>query len=115
MNETSQEIKDMPEKGYSLLLGMQKDTKVTIVRREDGFEKRLLWRCMRCRLVIGYEITGPETAGSGEQGEGKDGFEGKVVYLLPNGILGTDAMVKGGKIGEGDVDLGHGVGVGVWE
>lgn len=107
MNKASQEIKDMPEEGYSLLLGMQKDAKVTIVRREDGFEKRLLWKCMRCKLVVGYEITGLETAGLGE--------EGKVVYLLPNGILGTDAMVKGGKIGEDDVDLGKVGGVGVWE
>ena len=107
----------MPAEGYSLLLGMQQDTKITIIRREDGFEKRLLWRCMRCRLVVGYEITGPSLTNLEEKdGEGKgEMFGGKVVYLLPNGILGTDVMVKGKKIGEGDVDLGIKGGVGVWE
>jgi hypothetical protein len=109
---TDDTIKDMPAEGYSLLLGMNQDKKVVIVRREDGFEKRLLWRCMRCRLVVGYENTGSESAGLGKDGEG---HEGKVVYLLPNGILGTDVMVKGKKIGEEDVELGEGRGVGVWE
>lgn len=109
----------MPAEGYSLLLGMNQDKKVTIVRREDGFEKRLLWRCMRCKLVVGYEITGSDSASRDGKSRGKEGeYEGKVVYLLPNGILGTDIMVGGKKIAEEDVVLGvsgEGKGVGVWE
>ena len=112
----------MPPVGYSLLLAMEKDRKVTIVRREDGFEKRVLWRCLRCRLVVGYEVMGLEGSGVGggrdgevDEGEGERRvFEGKVVYLLPNGMLRTDVMAGGKKLGEGDVGLGSGKGV-VWE
>ena len=111
--------KPMPAAGYSLLVGMQRDTKITIIRREDGFEKRLLWRCGRCDLVIGYEITGTDTSGSGSPGAedlGIEAFEGKVVYLLPNGILGTRTMVESKKIGEDDLEIGlEGRRVGFWE
>ena len=102
--------------GYTLLVGMQKDSKMTIIRREDGFEKRFLWRCGRCALVVGYEITGPEDSGlGGREREGEE-FDGKVAYLLPNGILSTGTMVQGKKIGEGNVEIGgEGGGVGVWE
>lgn len=111
-----EEERDMPAEGYSLLLGMQQDRKVVIIRREDGFERRLLWRCMRCKLVVGYEIARLDGAFGGGEEKGKGGeYDGTVVYLLPNGILGTDIMVAGKKIGEGDVDLGADVGVGIWE
>ncbi|TVY58105.1 hypothetical protein LSUE1_G009078, partial [Lachnellula suecica] len=46
------EQQDMPAEGYTMILGMNKDSKTTIVRREDGFEKRMLWRCARCRVVV---------------------------------------------------------------
>jgi hypothetical protein len=122
VRQEKEEKKDMPTEGYTMLLGMQKDSKVTIIRREDGFEKRSLWRCGRCNLVVGYEITGSEslasvsaTGADSEKGKGEEGFEGKVVYILPNGILGTQAMASGKKIGEGDVEIGEGKGVGIWE
>ncbi|EKD15435.1 hypothetical protein MBM_06651 [Drepanopeziza brunnea f. sp. 'multigermtubi' MB_m1] len=46
----------LPPQGHSILLALSPDRKLTIVRREDGFEKRLLYRCARCRLVVGYEV-----------------------------------------------------------
>jgi hypothetical protein len=116
MEGLKEAAKDMPAAGYTLLLGMQKDAKITIIRCEDGFEKRVLWRCLRCALVVGYEITGSGSSALGaEEGEGEGAFEGKLVYLLPNGILGTDLMVQGKKVGEGDVEIGAWKGVGVWE
>lgn len=88
-----------------MTLGMNKDTKTTIVRREDGFEKRLLWRCGRCRVVVGYELVGQELDRMNTDG----GYEGRVMYVLPGGMMSTDVMAGEGKrIGEGDVDISGG-------
>jgi hypothetical protein len=110
----------LPEEGYSLLLGLIPEKKTTIVRREDGFEKRVLYRCSRCRLVIGYELQSQALGGGeameidgGEKGKGKgrDGFVGKVVYLLPAGIMSTGVMMGEGKrVGEEDVGIRSGDG-----
>ncbi len=53
----------MEPEGYTILLGLVRDKKISIVRREDGFERRVLSRCVRCNLVVGYEIVegGPHT------------------------------------------------------
>lgn len=99
-----------------MLLGMAQDKKTTIVRREDGFEKRVCWRCERCSLLVGYEIEGRGQGGDrmdvdgGDKGkEREEGYTGKVVYLLPGGVQSTDVMMGrtngGKKIGEGDVGV----------
>ncbi|KKZ60369.1 hypothetical protein EMCG_04884 [[Emmonsia] crescens] len=42
---------------YTILLSTTiPDRKPTMIRREDGFEKRLLLRCGRCRVVMGYAL-----------------------------------------------------------
>jgi hypothetical protein len=110
---SNEKANDMPPAGYTLLLGLSQDPKSVIVRREDGFEKRSLWRCGRCAVVVGYEILSVEGRSLLMDEEG-EGWRGKVIYILANGILGTEAMVKGTKIEEGDVEL-EGEGVGVWE
>jgi hypothetical protein len=112
------ESQDLPEEGYTMLLGMARDKKTTIVRREDGFEKRICWRCERCSLIVGYEIEGRGQGGDamegiegqeGRKGKGREGYAGKVVYLLPGGVQSTDVMMgrPNGekKIGEGDVGV----------
>jgi hypothetical protein len=102
---------DMPPQGYSILLGLTPDKHITIIRREDGFEKRLLYRCSRCRLVAGYELqSAAEAMDLDTNGNGGDGeYTGKVVYLLPAGITSTDVMVAAGtggrKVGEEDVGI----------
>ncbi len=63
-----------------------------MIRREDGFEKRVLLRCGRCRVIVGYKLDEVHF-GSGE--EGKAGREGRVVYLLRGGLVGTEDMVAG--------------------
>ncbi|KAI9704774.1 MAG: hypothetical protein M1836_006554 [Candelina mexicana] len=107
------------ELGYSLILAMTLDRKPVVVRREDGFEKRYLWRCGRCRLVVGYQLddihyTTTSTAGVGKEGDGKRGVgdqEGKgkgrakVVYLLPGGLLTTEDMKAGKVPGKEEVEL----------
>jgi hypothetical protein len=121
--ETAEEVEDDAERqardasgdvGYSLLLATTQDRKPTMVRREDGFEKRVLLRCGRCRLVVGYKLDGAhfgpegaETVGKstgGEQGPGdaevgrkaRTGDEGiEVVYLLPGGLVGSKDLKSG--------------------
>ena len=58
--------------------------KALVVRREDGFEKRRMYRCGRCGVGVGYEILR-------EDGEGKDG---RVVYLMEGGLVETGEMGK---------------------
>lgn len=93
-----------------LLSTTQPDRGFTIVRREDGFEKRRLLRCGRCRVVVGYFLDGvhfahlasssssgggvTEEEGRGEEDEEKKD-EVKVVYLLPGALMETGVMAKG--------------------
>ena len=58
-----------------------------IIRREDGFERRRVYRCGRCELAVGYEIEPAEDKGSEAAGheEGKDGrtrWRGRRLYLM---------------------------------
>ncbi|TVY13333.1 hypothetical protein LARI1_G008993, partial [Lachnellula arida] len=113
----------LPPQGHTILLNLSKSPKTTIIRRDDGFEKRVLWRCGRCGVVVGYEIAaqglglGGEKmdldVDGGENGKGKEKeterYAGRVMYILPGGVTSTDVMSGvGRKIGEGDVDIGAG-------
>jgi hypothetical protein len=117
-SNTSEPETSNPGLGYSLLLGTTLDTRATIIRRSDGFEKRYLLRCGQCRLVVGYELdeahfTGPESAamdvdgGVEPMGQGKRKEGMKIAYILPGGVMSTEAMVAGKKISERDVALGE--------
>lgn len=53
--------------------------RVIVVRREDGFEKRRMWRCGRCGTGVGYEVVG---AGGERDGEGE---VERVMFLLEGG------------------------------
>lgn len=78
-------------KHYSILLSTSiPDRKATLVRREDGFEKRLFLRCGRCRVVVGYFLDDVHFPGRTND----NGVEGgaKVVYLLPAGLIETGIM-----------------------
>lgn len=77
-----------------MLLGMVQDAKPTIIRREDGFERRLVFRCSRCAVPVGYEIVGAEH-------EGREGYVGRIIYLLLAGIVSTEVMARGGVDGGG--------------
>jgi hypothetical protein len=91
------------------------DTTPVVIRREDGFEKRVLLRCGRCRVVVGYKLCNgtdltadrdfdedlEEDDGIGLRQEGK---EERAIYLLPGSIVGTedlDVGVTGSEGGRG--------------
>lgn len=81
--------------GYSVLLSTTQDRKPVIIRRDDGFEKRTLLRCGRCRLVVGYKLDHGQV--SAEEGDREKGAT--VVFLLP-GVLVSSEDMKMGKIPE---------------
>jgi hypothetical protein len=104
------QTRDRADDGYSLLLSTTQDRKPTMVRREDGFEKRILLRCGRCRLVVGYKLDAahfrPAERGAVGRvvgdGEGKTDVgtsEVEVAYLLPGGLVSSEEL-KTGKIPE---------------
>ncbi|RLL98436.1 hypothetical protein CFD26_103050 [Aspergillus turcosus] len=75
------------------------DRKASLIRREDGFEKRRFVRCGRCRVVVGYFLDAvhfPVTApGAEDGGEGEridQEQEPRVVYLLPGALVETEDM-----------------------
>ncbi|KAK2759537.1 hypothetical protein FQN54_003016 [Arachnomyces sp. PD_36] len=87
-------------KHYTILLSTTlPDRRHTVIRREDGFEKRLLLRCGRCRVVVGYVLDeeahrirpGTTTTGEKDADQDKEGKR-KVVYILPGSLVGTDEM-----------------------
>jgi hypothetical protein len=111
-----QSTADLTELGYTLLLSTVLDHRPTIVRRSDGFEKRYLLRCGRCKLVVGYELDASHFGNSDAKDDTAmvvdDGLQGgekktEFVYLLPGGILSTEAMAAGKKISDQDVVLGE--------
>ncbi|APA13845.1 predicted protein [Sclerotinia sclerotiorum 1980 UF-70] len=125
--EDEKEDEPLPTYGYTTLLGLAQPNKQIIIRREDGFEKRGLWRCGRCAVVVGYEVFGEEKGkgvggkadGDGER-EGDDGFEGMVLYLLRGALMSTGVMGDGKDGNDGmritELDAGVlGSGMGVWE
>ncbi|KAI5812035.1 hypothetical protein BZA77DRAFT_150919 [Pyronema omphalodes] len=66
--------------------GIGTGTGKVVVAREDGFEKRILYRCGRCKVVVGYAL------------EGKGWL-----YLLPEGFVETGRLmgeVERGERGE---------------
>ncbi|KAK2795910.1 hypothetical protein FQN51_009568 [Onygenales sp. PD_10] len=130
------------QKHYTILLSTTTpDRKPTMIRRADGFEKRLLFRCGRCRVVVGYALDEVHFAfadkdkgegvegGAGGVGDGEgDGEEGgvsgrsrsrkiaeEVVYLLPGAMVETGEMgreKKGKEEWVGWEGLGGGGGAG---
>ncbi len=68
----------------SLLTGnLRPARKVLVVRREDGFEKRRVYRCGRCGVGVGYEVLRED---GGERGGGR------VMYLMEGGLVETGEM-----------------------
>lgn len=78
--ETAQSVR-------SILLNVAAERRPVVVRREDGFEKRTLFRCTRCKLAIGYSLDDARWDDAEERS--------RPVYLLPGGLLSTTDMAEG--------------------
>ena len=67
------------------------DDKPTVLKLDDGFEKRYAVRCNRCGLAAGYHLDKSQFAGS----ESESGPRIDVVYILPGGLMTTAEMREG--------------------
>lgn len=67
------------------------DEKATILKLDDGFEKRYAVRCTRCGLAAGYHLDKSQFSGN----EGQSGPRTDIVYILPGGLLTTEEMREG--------------------
>jgi hypothetical protein len=79
------------------------DRRATLIRREDGIEKRLLLRCGRCRVVVGYYLDRVHWGnGNGmkkdDEGE-SDAERPPAVYILPGALVETEKMGSAGDEG----------------
>ncbi|KAJ5126350.1 hypothetical protein N7476_009325 [Penicillium atrosanguineum] len=99
---------DSKTKHITLLLSTTiPDRRATLIRREDGIEKRILLRCGRCRVVVGYyldKVHWEEEAQAQAQAQAQvEGEEEKppAVYILPGALVGTEDMGSIG-VGEGE-------------
>jgi hypothetical protein len=80
---TARKARSQHQHATLLLSTTLADRKPTLVRRDDGIEKRLFLRCGRCRVPVGYFLDGVHFPA---------GDQGKVVYLLPGALMDTDSM-----------------------
>jgi hypothetical protein len=82
------------QSGYTLLLTLTRDRAAKVIAREDGFEKRVLWRCGRCKLVVGYMLDEAQYVGK-EKGKGeRRRAEERFLYLLPGAVTESGELGK---------------------
>ncbi|KAF1344261.1 hypothetical protein BDV97DRAFT_78494 [Delphinella strobiligena] len=76
---------------YASLSNTSLDDKPTVIRLEDGFEKRFFEKCARCDVIVGYHLDKSQY----EDTKSHTGCREDVVYLLPGGLLSTVDMQSG--------------------
>ncbi|KAM0712115.1 hypothetical protein Q7P37_011209 [Cladosporium fusiforme] len=80
-----------PAKPTLTMQALSADTTATVLKLDDGFEKRYPVRCNRCGLGAGYHLDKSQFAGS----ESESGPKTDVVYVLPGGLMLTEEMREG--------------------
>jgi len=78
----------------STLYNVVPDRKAIVVRREDGFEKRTVLRCSRCKLMLGYNLDSVHFEAPGNADADAEA-DAQPVYLLPGGLSSTSDMRNG--------------------
>ncbi|KAK6008056.1 hypothetical protein QM012_004870 [Aureobasidium pullulans] len=76
---------------YASLANTIADSKPTIIRCEDGFEKRYFHKCSRCELSVGYSLDKSQF----EDTKTSSGPREDVAFLLPGGLISTEDMKAG--------------------
>lgn len=80
-----------PTKPTLTMQTLSADVAATVLKLDDGFEKRYAVRCSRCGLAAGYHLDKSQFGGT----EGQSGPQADVVYILPGGLLTTEEMRAG--------------------
>ncbi|KAG9834207.1 hypothetical protein KCU98_g9940, partial [Aureobasidium melanogenum] len=76
---------------YASLANTTTDAKPTVIRCEDGFEKRYFHKCGRCELSIGYSLDKSQF----EDTKTSSGPREDVVFLISGGLMSTEDMKSG--------------------
>lgn len=100
---TEQETRAQEYLPSLLLPALRPARKISLVRREDGYERRRVWRCARCGLAIGYEVEhedGVKSLGAGGSGGGSKGG-GEMGGGGGGGAGGSAGVGAGGMDAEG--------------
>lgn len=71
----------------TILQSLVTDRQPTVVRRDDGFEKRILLKCQRCGLVVGYRLEQAQLMDQVVRSE-------DIVYVLPGALVSTEDMMS---------------------
>ncbi|RPA87779.1 hypothetical protein BJ508DRAFT_64255 [Ascobolus immersus RN42] len=102
-------------KDYTLLISCPKETKARIITREDGFEKRFLHKCGRCKLPMGYQLDDAQfdVAQKGKDGQGsekgvqpKKKKRTKYLYVLPGSLVSSQDL-DGKEPDDDEIDILH--------
>lgn len=80
-----------PTRPSLTLQALSADAKATVLKLDDGFEKRYAVRCTRCGLAAGYHLDKSQFAGT----ETESGPRTDVLYVLPGGLMTTGEMREG--------------------
>lgn len=72
----------------------------TILKLEDGFEKRYAVKCARCGLLFAYQLDLSQL----EETKTESGRRKDVMYVLPGGLMTTEEMSEGKKM-EGEIEV----------
>ena len=96
---------DLPAPEAVVLSGSTLDESTpTILKLDDGFEKRYHMKCRRCDLNIGYRLDKSQFGGA------EDGVQAGVLYLFPGALMSTEDMKEGKCMtDEADIDGTSGV------
>ncbi|KAJ5150442.1 uncharacterized protein N7500_010631 [Penicillium coprophilum] len=99
--ETSRKARHASNHTTLLLATTIPDRRATIIRREDGIEKRILLRCGRCKVVVGYYLDRMHWASTGDRGVEKQDEDARppAAYILPGAIVETEKL-GGDGVGE---------------
>jgi hypothetical protein len=76
---------------YASLSNTITDDKPTVIRLEDGFEKRYFHKCGRCELNIAYSLDKSQF----EDTKTSLGVREDVAYLVPGGLVSTEDTKSG--------------------
>lgn len=80
-----------PTSHYASLANTITDAKPTVIRLENGFEKRYLHKCCRCELSIAYSLDKSQF----ENTQTASGAREDIAFLIPGGLISTEDMKSG--------------------